>query len=116
MMNHTGDMLQRRAEEAHAVSMTVADQLHVITKGARPRGKSGRALTAWIARDAARDPETASSWRRIPVGRGVELHIETAHPLARLGPDDPAVAEGVRQALATLLPPNTAARDRPRPG
>jgi hypothetical protein len=65
-------------------------------------------LTAWIARDATRDPETASSWRRIPVGRGVELHIETAHPLARLGPDDPAVAEAVRQALAKLLPPNTA--------
>jgi len=38
------------------------------------------------------------------VGRGVELHIETAHPLARLGPDDAAVAEAVRQALAKLMP------------
>src|SRR5438552_1850244 len=70
----------------------------------QPRGKSGRALTAWLTRDAARDPESPSSWHRIPVGRGVELHIETAHPLARLGPDDAAVAEAVRQALAKLLP------------
>src|SRR5947199_238270 len=70
----------------------------------RPRGKSGRALTAWLARDAARDPESPSSWHRIPVGRGVELHVETAHPLARLGPEDAAVAEAVRQALAKLLP------------
>src|SRR6266704_425483 len=38
----------------------------------------------------------------------VELHIETAHPPARPGPDDPAVAEAVRQALAKLLPPTTA--------
>src|SRR2546426_3382799 len=59
---------------------------------------------AWIARDAGRDPESPSSWRRIPVGRGVELHVETAHPLARLGPDETAVAEAVRQAIAKLLP------------
>jgi hypothetical protein len=38
----------------------------------------------------------------------VELHVETAHPLARLGPGDPAVAEAVRQALAKLLPSETA--------
>jgi len=30
--------------------------------------------------------------------------VETAHPLARLGPDDAAVAEAVRQALSKLLP------------
>src|SRR6267142_1276363 len=35
---------------------------------------------------------------------GEELHIETAHPLARLGPEDAAVAEAVRQALAKLFP------------
>jgi len=61
-------------------------------------------VTAWLARDAARDPEIPSSWRRIPVSRGVELHLETAHPLARLGPEDATVAEAVRQALAKLIP------------
>src|SRR5207245_4413051 len=89
MQDQTGDGLERRAAQAMGASVPVPDQLPLKSTGAPPRGKSGRALTAWIARDATRDPESASSWRRIPIGRGVELHVETAHPLARLGPDDP---------------------------
>ena len=104
MQDQTGDVLERRAAQALGVSLPVPDRLPLRSKGAPPRGKSGRALTAWIARDAGRDPESPSSWRRIPVGRGVELHVETAHPLARLGPDETAVAEAVRQAIAKLLP------------
>jgi hypothetical protein len=38
------------------------------------------------------------------VSRGVELHLDADHPLARLGPDDHGLAESVRQALAKLLP------------
>ncbi len=108
MQDQTGDVLERRAAQALGASLPVPDRLPLKSKGVPPRGKSGRALTAWLERDAARDPETASSWRRIPVGRGVELHLETAHPLARLGPGDAAVAEAVRQALTKLLPSATA--------
>jgi len=104
MQDQTGDVLERRAAQALGASLPVPDRLALKSTGTPPRGKSGRALTAWLARDAARDPESPSSWHRIPVGRGVELHIETAHPLARLGPEDAAVAEAVRQALAKLLP------------
>ncbi len=104
MQDQTGDVLERRAAQVLGVSLPLPDRLPLRSKGAPPRGKSGRALTAWIARDAGRDPESPSSWRRIPVGRGVELHVETAHPLARLGPDETAVAEAVRQAIAKLLP------------
>jgi len=100
----TGDVLERRAAQVLGASLPLPDRLPLRSKGAPPRGKSGRALTAWMARDAGRDPESPSSWRRIPVGRGVELHVETAHPLARLGPDETAVAEAVRQAIAKLLP------------
>lgn len=107
MHDQTGDVLERRAAQVLGVSLLGPDRLPLRSKGAPPRGKSGRALTAWIARDAARDPETPSSWRRIPVGRGVELHVDTAHPLARLGPDEAAVAEVIRQALAKLLPSAT---------
>src|SRR5213078_490958 len=89
MQDQTGDVLER---------------LPLRTKGAAPRGKSGRALTAWIARDAEREPDVPSSWRRIPVGRGIELHVEAAHPLARLGPAEADVADAVRQALAKLMP------------
>ncbi|HEX9283622.1 MAG TPA: MerR family transcriptional regulator [Gemmatimonadales bacterium] len=108
MQDQAGDILERRAAQALGASLPEPDRLPLRTKGAPPRGKSGRALTAWIARDAGRDPDSPSSWRRIPVGRGVELHVETAHPLARLGPDEAAVAEAVRQALAKLTPPSGA--------
>ena len=104
MQDQTGDVLERRAAQALGASLPVPDRLPLRSKGAPPRGRSGRALTAWIARDAERDPDSPSSWRRIPVGRGVELHVDTAHPLARLGPDEAAVTEAVRQALAKLLP------------
>src|SRR3989475_443270 len=83
MQDQTGDVLERRAAQALGVSLPVPDRLPLRGKGAPPRGKSGRALTAWITRDAQRDPESPSSWRRIPVGRGIELHVEAAHPLAR---------------------------------
>ena len=104
MQDQTGDILERRAAQTLGASLPVPDRLPLKSTGAPPRGKSGRALTAWLTRDAMRDPDTASSWRRIPVGRGIELHLETAHPLARVGPGDTAVAEAVRQALAKLLP------------
>lgn len=104
MKDQTGDVLERRAAQTLGPSLTVPDRLPLASKGGPPRGKSGRALTAWIARDAERDPQTASAWRRIPLGRGIELHVEAAHPLARLGPGDDAVADAVRQALAKLMP------------
>jgi DNA-binding transcriptional MerR regulator len=104
MHDQTGDVLERRAAQTLGASLPVPDRLPLRSKGTPPRGRSGRALTAWMARDAARDPDAPSSWRRIPVGRGVELHVDTAHPLARLGPEETAVAEAVRQALAKLLP------------
>jgi len=104
MQDQTGDVLERRAAQALGMSLPAPDRLALKSKGAPPRGKSGRALTAWLERDATRDPESPSSWRRIPVSRGVELHVETAHPLARLGPDDAAVAETVRSALAKIIP------------
>ena len=104
MHDQTGDILERRAAQALGGSLPAPDRLALKSKGAPPRGKSGRALTAWLERDATRDPETPSSWRRIPVSRGVELHVETAHPLARLGPADASVAEAVRLALEKLIP------------
>jgi DNA-binding transcriptional MerR regulator len=104
MRDQTGDVLERRAAQVLGGSLLVPDRLPLKSTGSPPRGKSGRALTAWIARDAARDPESPSSWRRIPVGRGVELHVDTAHPLARMGPEEGAIAEAIRQALAKLLP------------
>jgi DNA-binding transcriptional MerR regulator len=104
MRNQTGDVLERRAAQTLGASLPLPDRLALRSAGGPPRGRSGRAVTAWIARDAAREVGEPSTWRRIPVGRGVELHLDAAHPLARVGPGDAAVADAVQQALSTLLP------------
>jgi DNA-binding transcriptional MerR regulator len=108
MRDQTGDILERRAAQTLGASLPVPDRLPLRSAGAPPRGRSGRAVTAWIARDATRDAGEPSTWRRIPLGRGIELHLDAAHPLARVGPGDAAVAEAVQQALSTLLPRDSA--------
>lgn len=104
MQDQTGDVLERRAAATLGAALPLPDRLPLRSADGMPRGRSGRALSAWLARDATRDPGQPSSWRRIPVARGVELHVDANHPLARVGPDEAGVAEIVRQALAKLLP------------
>jgi DNA-binding transcriptional MerR regulator len=104
MKDSTGDVLERRAAQAIGASVPSPERLALRAAGTMPRGRSGRALTAWLVRDAARPAEAPTTWRRIPVSQGVELHVDANHPLARLGADDAGVAEVVRQAVAKLLP------------
>ena len=100
----TGDILERRSAASLGGSLPPPDRLPLRGVDGMPRGRSGRALSTWLARDAGAAPGTASTWRRIPVTRGVELHVEADHPLARVGPDDDSVAGAIRQALASLMP------------
>jgi len=104
MKDSTGDVLERRAAQSLGTSVPAPERLSLRAAGAMPRGRSGRALTAWLVRDAERESETSTTWRRIPVSRGLELHVDANHPLARLGSDDAGVAEVVREAVAKLLP------------
>jgi DNA-binding transcriptional MerR regulator len=104
MQDQTGDVLERRAAQALGPSLPSPDRLPLRSPGGPPRGRSGRALTAWLARDAGRDSAEPAIWRRIPLSRGLELHVDAAHPLARVGPGDAALAEAVRQAISRLLP------------
>lgn len=104
MQESTGDVLERRCAQVLGPSLPVPDRLPLKGAEGMPRGRSGRALNAWLARDADKAPEGPSSWRRLPVTRGVELHVDADHPLSRVGPGDGVVAEAVRQALAKLLP------------
>ncbi|HUL03368.1 MAG TPA: MerR family transcriptional regulator [Gemmatimonadales bacterium] len=104
MQNQTGDVLERRAAQTLGASLPLPDRLPLASPGGPPRGRSGRALTAWMAKDAGRDAADPSTWRRIPLARGLELHVESGTPLARLGPGDAAIADAVRQAVAKLIP------------
>lgn len=108
MKDLTGDVLERRAAQTLGAALPPPDRLSLRGAGGMPRGRSGRALSGWLARDAAKESYGPTSWRRIPVARGLELHVDTDHPLARVGPLEADVAEAVRQALAKLLPGGTA--------
>src|SRR2546425_12659298 len=61
MQDQTGDVLERRAAQGLGASLPPPGRLALKRRGAPPRGRSGRALTAWMARDAGRDPESARS-------------------------------------------------------
>jgi DNA-binding transcriptional MerR regulator len=104
MQDQTGDILERRAAQALGPALPPPDRLSLRGSQGLPRGRSGRAISSWLTRDVEREPGGPTSWRRIPVARGVELHLDADHPLARLGPEEAGVAEVVRQALAKLLP------------
>jgi hypothetical protein len=108
MQELTGDILERRSAVALGASLPPPDQLALRGVEDMPRGRSGRALSAWLAREGGGTSDLASSWRRIPVTRGVELHVDADHPLVRLGPDDQSVAGAVRQAIVKLMPPTPA--------
>lgn len=106
MQELTGDVLERRAAGSLGTVLPPPDRLALRGVEDLPRGRSGRALSSWLAREPEGDgdPRRATTWRRIPVTRGVELHLENDHPLARVGPEDGNVAAAVRQALAKLMP------------
>src|SRR5256885_2706631 len=65
MQDQTGDVLERRAAQALGPSPPVPHPPPLPTQGAAPRGQTGRALTAPIAPDAAREPRVPRSRRRI---------------------------------------------------
>lgn len=109
MQDQTGDVLERRCAQVLGTSLPTPDRLPLKGAGggadAMPRGRSGRALTAWLTRDAVKESGSTTTWRRISVTRGIELHVDADHPLARLGgADDAGLVETIRQAIAKLLP------------
>lgn len=104
MKDLTGDVLERRAAQALGAALPAPDRLALRGGAALPRGRAGRALSGWLVRDATKEPHVPTSWRRIPVARGLELHVDIEHPLARVGPLEADVAEAVRVALTKLLP------------
>ncbi|HZA51662.1 MAG TPA: MerR family transcriptional regulator [Myxococcaceae bacterium] len=104
MQELTGDVLERRAAGTLGAALPPPDRLALRGMNGLPRGRSGRALSSWLAREPEGEPGRSTSWRRIPVSRGVELHVDADHPLTRVGPDDGSVAAAIRQALAKLAP------------
>jgi len=100
MHDQTGDVLERRCAQVLGTSLPTPDRSPQ-RRGRHARGRSGRALTAWLTRDASKET-TAHHVAPHPVTRGVELHVDADHPLARLGSEDQGcrdTAPGDRELL-----------------
>lgn len=118
----TGDVLERRVASALGPSVPAPSRLPLVGRDAAPRGRAGRALRSLLAH-AEPEPQQLSGgrWHRLPVDRGLELHIHEEHPLVRRGVPDKDLADAIRLVAARLLgeverqPPEPAEKDQLQP-
>jgi len=106
MVEVTGDVLERRVAATLGPGLPSPDRLPLTGKEAPPRGRVARALRTWRPQvDAATEPDTTgtTAWHRIPVARGLEIHVHEGHPLARRVGRSAEVADAVRAAVSRLL-------------
>jgi DNA-binding transcriptional MerR regulator len=105
----TGDVLERRVASALGPRFPAPDNLPLTSKDRPTWGRTGRALRSWLSENTPEDldeagtPTRATTWRRLPVSRGVELHVHDTHPLAQLGNRDVDLADAVRLAVTRVL-------------
>ena len=104
----TGDVLERRVASALGPGLPAPDQLP-LTSGDRPAwGRAGRALRSWLTEsipdEMNEDGEPGTTtWRRLSVSRGIELHVHENHPLAKMGDRDVDLADAVRLAVTRIM-------------
>lgn len=105
LAEQTGDVLERRVAASLGPGLPTPARLPLLGQDVTPRGRAGRALHTWLAATSAEAAPSASAvrWHRVPVGRGVELHVQEDHALVRHGLDAEAVAEAVRLTVARLV-------------
>jgi DNA-binding transcriptional MerR regulator len=105
----TGDVIERRVASALGPGIAAPSQL-AVANPETARGRAGRALHSWAAvregvpsngADGTRFATT--KWHRIPIVRGLELHVHEGHPLAKHVPDSQDIADAVRIAVNRVL-------------
>ncbi len=122
----SGDVLERRVAGALGPSLPAPDHLALGDAQAAPRGRAGRLYRTSspdsygppAAAEPAETPRQPSTWYRVPISPGVELHLTADHPLARARERGTELADAVRVALSRVLargrtvPEKSAAADR----
>jgi DNA-binding transcriptional MerR regulator len=106
LSDQTGDMLERRVAAALGAGLPSPMHLPLLGEDVAPRGRVGRALRTWLVSSGeptGGETSAAGRWHRVPVGRGLELHVHENHALAREGLDAEAIAEAVRLTVARLV-------------
>jgi DNA-binding transcriptional MerR regulator len=100
----TGDVLERRIAAALGPRLPLPASLPIFGKGEQPRGRAGHVLGTWAAAsDETSARSDTSTWRRVPVTEGVELHVRDDHALADRDDLRDQAAEAVRLALGRVL-------------
>ena len=75
------------------------------------RGRAGKAIHSWTVTGEGREqgrPENGkrfatTKWHRVPVVRGLELHVHEGHPLAKHIGEAQDIADAVRLAVNRVL-------------
>ncbi len=102
----SGDVLERRVAASLGPALLPPLELPLTPEDIPSRGRAARALRTFLARGQTEEetPESRSTtWQRIPVSRGVELHIQQDHPLLRRGIDQQEIAAAIRLSVTRLL-------------
>ena len=103
LAEQTGDVLERRVAATIGPGLPPPSRLPLTAKDAAPRGRSGRALKAWLGEPEHAEPVAGGPGLRMHVAHGLELHVHEAHPLARLGVPEEDLADAIRLVAARLL-------------
>ncbi len=105
----TGDVIERRVASALGTGVVPPSRLS-ITNPEAARGRAGRAIHAWarLGESSDRPAEsgkgfTSTKWHRVPVVRGLELHVHEGHPLAKHIGEGQDIADAVRLAVNRVL-------------
>lgn len=104
LAEQTGDVLERRVAATIGPGLPPPSRLPLTAQDAAPRGRSGRALKAWLAEPGEQpQPVAGGRWLHMHVAHGLELHVHEDHPLARRGVPEEALADAIRLVAARLL-------------
>jgi DNA-binding transcriptional MerR regulator len=110
LADQAGDTIERRVAVALGPSIPAPSLLALGGPGVA-RGRAGQAMHMWntLAEGSHDDLEhterrfVATKWHRIPVVRGLELHVHEGHPLAAHTVDSSDIAKAVRLAINRIL-------------
>ena len=106
-----GDVIERRVAAALGPGLPPPSRI-TVTQPGTPRGKVGRAIQDWQYSPDNPGSDHPSTCRRLPLAQGVELMVDERHPLLRTNPDERAIVDAFRSALASLLPAEASSDER----
>ena len=106
MATTTGDVLERRVAHALGPSLPAPSVLPLFGDDTRPRGRAGQAFRV-PSEPATTQQSATTSWHRLPIAHGIELHVRDDHPIALNRTLTHQLTEAVALAMRRLSPSPT---------